>query len=271
MTFAQIEKTREFLKEAEIVKDEQSMGILFSRLEGYYSKLLDIRLNYNHRVTSYTNEAMNRDKEKIKSFLEKHLAEDDNVTKVCEILDLVDEGVKSLGNKNLMDNFVSKVYYAYSGKIKFDKMTETIATAPAEMMALNFVQADENMVNGIIVKLKDYANSLLVEKATVPKTKEPSIQVNNYNTNTANATAMNTVDISIAIDNARKQIEDAGLADEQQKAVMDKLAEIEEIAKSKESKGKRWAKAKEVLKWVAEQGIQVAGIILPLLAPMIGL
>ena len=51
---------------------------------------------------------------------------------------------------------------------------------------------------------------------------------------------------------------------------MEKIKEIEEIAKSKENKGKRWAKAKNILKWVAEQGITVAGIVLPLLAPMIG-
>lgn len=38
---------------------------------------------------------------------------------------------------------------------------------------------------------------------------------------------------------------------------------------SKESKGTRWAKIKDVFKWVAEQGIQVASIIVPLLANMI--
>ena len=76
--------------------------------------------------------------------------------------------------------------------------------------------------------------------------------------------------ISISIDEARRQVDAAGLADDQYQAVMDKLNEIEEIAKSKENKGKRWTKAKEILKWVAEQGITVAGIILPLLAPMIG-
>ena len=38
---------------------------------------------------------------------------------------------------------------------------------------------------------------------------------------------------------------------------------------SKESKGKRWAKIRDVFKWVAEQGIQVAGIIVPLLSSTI--
>ena len=38
---------------------------------------------------------------------------------------------------------------------------------------------------------------------------------------------------------------------------------------SKESKGKRWAKIKDFFKWVAEQGIQVASIIVPLLTTTI--
>lgn len=51
---------------------------------------------------------------------------------------------------------------------------------------------------------------------------------------------------------------------------MEKLNEVEKIAKNKEGTVKRWQKAKDFLRWVAEQGITVAGIVLPLLAPMIG-
>lgn len=48
-----------------------------------------------------------------------------------------------------------------------------------------------------------------------------------------------------------------------------KLNELEEIGKSKESKGRRWQKAKEVMKWLVEQGIQVAAIVVPVLATCI--
>ena len=55
----------------------------------------------------------------------------------------------------------------------------------------------------------------------------------------------------------------------QTQELFDKLSELEEIAKSKESKGKRWAKAKEVMKWLVEQGIAAASILLPVLSESI--
>ena len=54
-----------------------------------------------------------------------------------------------------------------------------------------------------------------------------------------------------------------------QKEVLAKIQELKDIMESKESKGKRWAKIKDFFKWVAEQGIQVASIIVPLLATTI--
>lgn len=51
--------------------------------------------------------------------------------------------------------------------------------------------------------------------------------------------------------------------------MLEKLNELELIAKSNESKGKRWNKAKEILKWLIEQGIAAAGIIVPVLASSI--
>ncbi|MCM1009168.1 MAG: hypothetical protein NC485_14865, partial [Ruminococcus flavefaciens] len=71
------------------------------------------------------------------------------------------------------------------------------------------------------------------------------------------------------IELAQRQAEDAGLPDEQYAQVLKKLEELENIAKSKESKGKRWQKAKEIMKWLVEQGIQVASIVVPVLASSI--
>ena len=82
----------------------------------------------------------------------------------------------------------------------------------------------------------------------------------------ATASANATVDISIVFENAIKQVEDACLPDAQEKEVLAKIQELKDIMESKESKGKRWAKIKDFFRWVAEQGIQVASIIVPLLA-----
>ena len=78
-----------------------------------------------------------------------------------------------------------------------------------------------------------------------------------------------TITIEAVFDNARQQIEDAGLTDVQTQELFDKLSELEGIAKSKESKGKRWSKAKEVMKWLVEQGIAAASILIPVLSESI--
>ena len=86
---------------------------------------------------------------------------------------------------------------------------------------------------------------------------------------TATASASATVDISAIFENARQRVEDEGLSDLQAKEILEKIAELEEIAKSKESKGKRWSKAKEIMKWLVEQGIAAAGILIPVLSESI--
>ena len=77
------------------------------------------------------------------------------------------------------------------------------------------------------------------------------------------------ITIENIFENARQQIEDAGLSNVQSKELLDKLLELEEIAKSKESKGKRWVKAREVMKWLIEQGIAAANILIPVLSESI--
>ena len=269
MTLAQIEKTREFLAKVDSVHGFVDMNRFVGEIKAFYDILFDLELDiyYHNTMVSYNEEYNENDRIAIKAFLEKQLAGCDDNVKVFEILNLIEEGKSTLGDNKKMDEFVSKAYYAYNGIIKFDKMTEAVATAPAEFLSLNYVQADENMVNGILNKLKEHATNII--SAGSKKTNStPSVVINNNNSASANSTV--NIDISISIEQARQQVEDAGLADDQHQTVMDKLNEIEEIAKSKENKGKRWTKAKEILKWVAEQGITVAGIILPLLAPMIG-
>ena len=74
------------------------------------------------------------------------------------------------------------------------------------------------------------------------------------------------VNISVEIENAIKQVEDACLPSEQEKEVLAKIQELKEIVESKESRKSKWTKIGGFFKWVAEQGIQVASIIVPLLA-----
>ena len=63
--------------------------------------------------------------------------------------------------------------------------------------------------------------------------------------------------------------ENACLSIQQEKEVKEKISELEEIVKSKENKKTKWQKLGGIMKWVAEQGIQVASIILPLISKSI--
>ena len=269
MTLAQIEKTREFLKNIDKVSNLPEMERFSSEIIGFYGKefLLSLKVKVFNTVNSYITIYLEKDKATIKSFLESQLAEDDKYKMVFDVLELIEEGQTIKKDERSIAKFISKVFYSYSGKIKFDKTTEAVATAPKDIFSVGMLSVDENMLNGVFKKLKDYAVEICSQKQSSEKT-SPMFQITNNNM--VNTTASVNVDISISIDQARKQVDAAGLADDQYQAVMDKLNEIEEIANSKDNKGKRWQKAKDILKWVAEQGITVAGIVLPLLAPMIG-
>ena len=127
------------------------------------------------------------------------------------------------------------------------------------------IQVTKEMVSGLVTKLQLYASELI--QANKPDVAIGSKQEINFHPQ-INVEAKNETNINLeaVFENARQQAEDSGLSDEQYKVVLEKLSELEELANSKESKGKRWQKVKEFMKWLVDQGIQVAGILLPVLA-----
>lgn len=263
MTFEQIKKIRDLLKKADDVVDFCGMGFFLSELRGFFGESTPNLIIMVHNTEStYNDYLLAQDKIQIKAFLESELASCNEYTKVSEILDYLEDGEKiKTSDKNAIKSFISKIYHGYYGQITFDKAIENLAIVPDYLLP----PMNDGMLLGVLKKLKDYAVTLLSPKQ-IKKEQAPLVQISNNNT----AMATVNVDISFSLERARNQIEDAGLSDEQHKEVMNKLSEIEEIAKSKESNGKRWQRAKGILKWIAEQGITVAGIVLPLLAPMIG-
>lgn len=270
MTYSQIEKTRGFIKKIDAVHGFVEMDSFVGELRAYYDLFFDVKLEVyvNNTVASYNTQLEAKDKASIKSFLESRLDENDTYKTVFEILQLIDEGKESNGDNNSMIAFVSKAYFGYNNVIKFDKTTEAVATAPSDAFNIGLVCVDANMVNGTITKLSDYGRSLMSKPSASKPKGSPSVIINNTNNATANASSM--VDISIAIEQAKQQVEDSGFGDQQYDEIIKRLSEIESIAKSDESKGQKWKKAKEVLKWCTEQGIEIAKIVLPLLPQMLG-
>ena len=166
--------------------------------------------------------------------------------------------------------FISKIYHSYCSVIEFDDGIKN-ATRYADGSGLSageYSEATPSMLKGLQLVLERYAETLCENKQSEsPKT--PFIQVTNSPTISATATNNINIDIAVEIENAIKRVEDACLPDEQEKEVLDKIQELKGIVESKDSKKSKWAKLKDFFKWVAEQGIQVAGIIVPLIAATI--
>ena len=270
MTLKEIEKTRYFLTNIETVQGLTETQKLVAEIRGFYGEdfNVDLRIKIHNTIDSYTSEYEVRDKVALKGFLERCLAKENNTDIICEILDLIREGENLNDNKNERYKFISKIYHSYNGKIKFDEAIDLIATAPKDAIMVNGYANTKEMVSGIVVKLRSYANELI--QATNRKGSVGNKQEINFHPH-INLEAKNETNINIVaiFKDARQQAEDSGLPDEQYKVIMEKLSELEQIANNKESKGKRWQKVKEFMKWLAEQGIQVAGILLPVLANVI--
>lgn len=83
-----------------------------------------------------------------------------------------------------------------------------------------------------------------------------NITNNNENKNTMNVT----------FDSVRKTIDSmTSLPEEDIEEIKDKISVLEEIVNSKESKSKKWSKAKDIIKWVADKGVDVGIALLPLI------
>ena len=81
-------------------------------------------------------------------------------------------------------------------------------------------------------------------------------------------TNTNAVDINIQItfEEAKSRIENmTSLSETEIQEILAKIDKLEDIYKSSDRKTKKWDNAKEIIKWVAEKGIDVAKIVLPLL------
>lgn len=103
-----------------------------------------------------------------------------------------------------------------------------------------------------LFKAMEYKNS--VDK------RENGITINNNNTNS------NTVDINISFEQARNTIENmTALPDSEVEEILSKIDELEKIVQSGDRKTKKWEKAKGIVKWIADKGVDVGIALLPLL------
>lgn len=102
----------------------------------------------------------------------------------------------------------------------------------------------------VLFKAMDYKNSYAKDENT-------GITVNN--TNQISTT------FNISFPEAKKQVENmTSLKDEEIDEIHAKIDELEKIINSSDRKTKKWDRAKEIIKWVADKGVDVGLTLLPL-------
>lgn len=83
---------------------------------------------------------------------------------------------------------------------------------------------------------------------------------------TINNTNQLSATFNISFNEAKKQVENmTSLRDEEIEEIHNKIDELEKIFNSSDRKTKKWDKAKEIIKWVADKGIDVGLTLLPLI------
>jgi len=83
---------------------------------------------------------------------------------------------------------------------------------------------------------------------------------------TINNTNQMDVNIKITFPEARNQVVNmTSLKEEEIQEILQKIDELEKIVNSGDRKTKKWDNAKEIIKWIAEKGIDVGLTLLPLL------
>ena len=92
------------------------------------------------------------------------------------------------------------------------------------------------------------------------QTSKISITNNNANTNT------NSISVTVSFEEVRRNIENmSALPDTEIEEILSKINDLEVIVTSEDRKSKKWEKAKSIIKWVADKGVDVGIALLPLL------
>ena len=136
------------------------------------------------------------------------------------------------------------------------KYTPVITDFDGHFFSLAYDETGENTRRNIkIIKEK-----LILFKAmgyeNLDRTSEHSLVVNN--------TINNNVDITF--DSVKSEIENMGaLTQTEINEVINKISELEKIVNSSDKRTQKWERAKSIIMWIADKGVDVGIALLPLL------
>lgn len=93
-----------------------------------------------------------------------------------------------------------------------------------------------------------------------------AISLPNTTTNQINIQNNNSIEINIAFDDVRSQVNDmTSLSEKETEELLQRIDKLEEIINSKDNKKTKWQKVAPILKWLADKSFDAAMIILPLI------
>lgn len=195
----------------------------------------------------------------------------------------------------LLDNYIEKLdnaqnLFEFDLETLIEKITRVVLDKDeVVLLRLNYYNSyeDEEELWSDAEKLKaklKYKRATIIDenKATeeheqreieklrlqVELAKESSAVHNHNINNVENKNIINNT-MNISFEDARKTINDmSSLPENETEEIQNKINAIEEIVNSKDSKSKKWSKAKEIVKWIADKGVDVGITLLPLLLKM---
>ena len=179
----------------------------------------------------------------------------------------------SNSTKSKCDFIVEKVK-KYSRNIKFE---QPIINARDSLLAGDKLSEEQldTVFRTLLLDIEEYRKSLLDDRRDLKEAiNQPQQNIFNLITNggsasaNASASAQVNVDISVQIEQTIEKVKEACLSPEEEAAILGKLDELKGIAKVKNIRT-RWDKVKGVFKWLAEQSLQVAGWLVPLVSNLI--
>lgn len=200
------------------------------------------------------------------STLEGMLAQETKYEEVSNILDLIEEGEATPNDYDSRQKFIAKIYYRFNDVIKFDKSISSIANdAISHKSALDFELYDENsiadeVIDGLIHRLKIYADSILQAETKPKTTSKSSPAVIIHNTNSQSQSQNQTIEITF--NQVLSDVQNKGLSDEDFAKLTKLLMEFENERQSKK-KTSLWDKAKNVLKYLCDKSVEIGIAVLP--------
>lgn len=197
--------------------------------------------------------ATDKDKDPLSDF--KSMYEEDLKSLKSAISDVQNKDTPEIAKQELYKDVTAK-YHAYVPKLS-DGLYKYIES---------YAFYDEVSGKSLFHNLNQIYNKMLSFKAlgypslqeVIPQSAIPMVQITNTNEN--------KISINVSFNEVRREIENmSALPDTEIEEILGKIDELERIIQSSERKSKKWENAKNIIKWIAEKGVDVGIALIPLL------